>query len=108
MSHSRFSKYRRNAEFAPLRKLKESDSFVGKLTGEHEYQSADGPVPVLELVGKDGKPFGWMASGWCAIEELEEKDPQHGDWITVLRHSDQGRSHIYEITIIEPAKAGDE
>jgi hypothetical protein len=97
---SRFSKYRRD-DLPPLVKLDVGEQFTGRLTGEHEYSpsSDDEPKPVLEFEDEHRKPFAWRASAWRAIDELDKVDPQPGDWVTVIRLPDRGRSHDFSVHV---------
>jgi hypothetical protein len=97
-STSRFSKYRQASDYAPLRKLEVGEEFTERLVGDHEYEGSDGPVPVLDF-----DEFSWMASSWHAIEQLEIADPQPGDAVRVKRLPNKGRSHQFEIEVIERA-----
>lgn len=101
---SRFAKYRRG-DLPQLVKLEEGDSFTARVTGEHEYEGTNGPVPVLELVGADGAEFGWRASAWRAIDALALADPQPGDIVEVRRLLDRGPSHDYSVRVVPPSEA---
>jgi hypothetical protein len=98
---SRFSKYQRD-DLPELVKLEEGESFTARITGEHEYEGTDGPVPVLELEGADGAEFAWRASAWRAINALAVADPQIGDMVEVRRLPDRGRSHDYSVRVAPP------
>jgi hypothetical protein len=102
---SRFAKYQRD-DLPQLVKLEEGDSFTARVTGEHEYEGTDGPVPVLELEGADGAEFEWRASAWRAINALAAADPQIGDIVGVRRLPDRGRSHDYSVKVVSAAEAG--
>jgi hypothetical protein len=102
--NSRFAKYQRD-DLPQLVKLEEGDSFTARMTGEHEYEGTDGPVPVLELE-MDGEEFGWRASAWRAINALAAADPQIGDTVEVRRLPDRGRSHDYTIRVVSAPETG--
>jgi hypothetical protein len=104
---SRFEKYRPDSELADLKKLEVGQTFTATLTGDHEYDGKDGPVPVLEFRAKDGIEFGWMAGSWHAREQLADLDPQDGDTVTVTRLADRGLSHQYSIRTEKPAGGDD-
>ncbi len=101
---SRFDKYRAEGDWPDLRKLDEGTSFTAKLTGEHDYEGKDGPVPVLEFEDRAGAKFAWRASSWHAREELAIADPQVGDELTVTRLTDRGRSHQYMVAVTQAAR----
>ena len=101
---SRFNKYRTEDDRPPLRKLEAGESFTAKLIGDHDYDGDDGPVPVLELKDEHGE-FAWIAGGWHARDVLADADPQHGDIVTVARLADRGRSHQWDIRVVQAAKA---
>ena len=106
---SRFSKYVPESDLSALKKLEPGQSFVGRLTGDHPYDTVDKktnkPVtlPVLEFEAEN-PPFAWRASGWSALEEMALADPAVGDVVRVERFADRGQSHQYSVTVVQPSK----
>jgi hypothetical protein len=112
---SRFAKYDAG-DFPPLLKLQVGETFTATLTGEHEFEGDNGPVPVLELLLPDGAKAGWMCGTWHGLQQLALADPQHGDTVRATRLPDVGKSHRYDIEVpgdqevpaaSSPAKAKD-
>ena len=102
---SRLSKYKKDL-LPPLLKFEEVGmSHTIKVTGDHEYTDRDDNEKyVLDAEDEHSMPCSWIVGAWHALEELERVDPQPGDWITITRLEDKGRSHQYRIEPAEPTR----